>query len=737
MEKGTLIVAQGKRDKKNFRLLKDRDKTVTVQAGDFDKRKILDDLELGEVEVQFELEKGQVSKLVVNCETLEKIEPKVVVHDSKSLGGGQRRGGYRDNRGERQRGEYRGRGDEPQQDITIDGAFAPYNFVPLNQKVIRYNHEACFNVFKGLSGYIELDICSKSPLFIRGTLTQEEVNNNEEAKDKEDHYKPAGQVRLPGSSIRGMVRSLYEIVSCSKMGFIDDRKLYFRSFADTSLDFRNLYNRYMFGTDMPGWRATPNIKPGYLKKERGSYFIYEADGYYRVNEDLAIKKGMVTNRLRTREYVNEIKEKPYVRAFFKVGKDAEGKEIVTEIDKYSKQMQAQEGYLDGYLILSGYMNKKRKHWVIGPITGKRYDVPEDVIRDYDDDASRDAINLINPATKKKDKDKDASRSENKAPKQPSLKERTDKLLLTDGVPCFFIADGKNNEVITFGHTAMFRIAYRKSIGDLLPPEHRNPNISDMAEALFGKVNEGSAKPGRVYFEDAIATKAEELQAAYPKILSGPKPNSFQLYLKQDKGKIQPRGSRRVGVSNYDSKDAQLVGRKLYWHRDHNGWIADQKDVEDHPTQYTKIKPLKEGAEFKGRIRFDNLSDIELGALLFVLDLPAGCCHKIGMGKPLGFGSIEIRPTLTLIDRKERYSSFKKSGEIEETDLDQYKKAFEKHLGTTGSAWESRELKELLTMLNYEKRPSHQKTKYMEIEGDGREEYRQRQILKKPSEYPKQ
>ena len=97
---------------------------------------------------------------------------------------------------------------------------------------------------------------------------------------------------------------------------------------------------------------------------------------------------------------------------------------------------------------------------------------------------------------------------------------------------------------------------------------------------------------------------------------------------------------------------------MYWHRQtpqtgENGWEAGFEDVQSSPSQYTRVKTIASKANFQGRIRFENLSDIELGALLFVLELPNGCAHKIGMGKPLGLGSVRITPTLTLTKRTDK------------------------------------------------------------------------------------
>ena len=74
------------------------------------------------------------------------------------------------------------------------------------------------------------------------------------------------------------------------------------------------------------------------------------------------------------------------------------------------------------------------------------------------------------------------------------------------------------------------------------------------------------------------------------------------------------------------------------------------------TQYTIINLMPAGAKFKAKIRFENLLNEELGAMLFALKLPEKCCHKIGMGKPLGMGSIKITPCLFLSDRQKRYNS---------------------------------------------------------------------------------
>ena len=117
-------------------------------------------------------------------------------------------------------------------------------------------------------------------------------------------------------------------------------------------------------------------------------------------------------------------------------------------------------------------------------------------------------------------------------------------------------------------------------------------------------------------------------------------------------------------------DATLRGYKLYTHR---GRIDPRSLKEDNPvllennvvkpgsTQHTRLKPVNSGVRFQFRVYFENLSRIELGALLWTLQ-PNGAidqtyCHKIGMAKSLGLGSVHLnRVTLTLTDRKSRYAT---------------------------------------------------------------------------------
>lgn len=70
----------------------------------------------------------------------------------------------------------------------------------------------------------------------------------------------------------------------------------------------------------------------------------------------------------------------------------------------------------------------------------------------------------------------------------------------------------------------------------------------------------------------------------------------------------------------------------------------------------KIKPLQQGQQLYFDIDFDNLTQTELAQLCATLAPSEHFEHKIGLGKPIGLGSIKITPLrLHLVNRAQRYS----------------------------------------------------------------------------------
>ena len=87
------------------------------------------------------------------------------------------------------------------------------------------------------------------------------------------------------------------------------------------------------------------------------------------------------------------------------------------------------------------------------------------------------------------------------------------------------------------------------------------------------------------------------------------------------------------------------GRKTYLHHPTaiagaaEPWKNAERDfVKD---RHVRVRPWAKGSTWRFEIRFDNLNELELGMLLYALNPAEGFRHKIGMGKPLGLGSVKL------------------------------------------------------------------------------------------------
>lgn len=605
-------------------------------------------------------------------------------------------------------------------------ANAPYNFVPLNNKIIISKEipgkgECAFDRYhkSKYTGYIQLFIQTETPLYIRDTLDEKEMleYNGEKNRVNPDFFSPGKKIRIPGSSLRGMIRTIVEMLSFGKFGFFDDKRLSFRAVADRS-KLGSDYKDIMIDEKN---NCFPNIKAGVLKKRNQSYVIYpskslpsgpDATPIYRVNFDKTTKivdgtTSFVLPNFEFKEvYFQPVVPKDHTHYRWDNYKKANVpyKLRYAKLTSVSDKKDASHPQ-KGFIIASGEFGaKKHLHWVINEPDNKCIPIDESVIKEYKNDSSRD--------------------------ERADLLEKLE--VHTTGVPCFFILNDRN-EVVSFGHTGMFRLAYEKTIGEHIPPELQDESKVDIVEAIFG--NEKTFA-GRVFFEDAFLQKHtdddyEEVRIS--KTLLGPKPTTFQHYLVQTEENLN---NHPKNLAHYNSFNA-IRGNKLYWHKSAQWKKDNQGDF--NPKIDIKIRPIKSGRTFIGNVRFENLSDVELGALLFALELPPNCCHKLGMGKPLGLGSVRITPTLILSDRKTRYTDLFAEWPLKESafpdkSIAYFKEEFEKHIlneikETKTELWEVDRMKELKTMLVFNKGRDDNKIRYMTIEPN---EFKERKVLSMPT-----
>lgn len=132
------------------------------------------------------------------------------------------------------------------------------------------------------------------------------------------------------------------------------------------------------------------------------------------------------------------------------------------------------------------------------------------------------------------------------------------------------------------------------------------------------------------------------------ILGQPKSSAWEFYLRQDSSKA---------ISTYGDlpghEGGELAGRKFYRHQPA---VQSIKDIA--ATDFEIIKSdqatlaryiCAPGTEFRFAIRFSRLRLWELGALMVTLQphrlhkngIPSDYAHKLGLGRPLGMGSVRL------------------------------------------------------------------------------------------------
>ncbi len=649
-------------------------------------------------------------------------------------------------------------------------AVAPYNFVELADVVIPAKLEdgkLCDNDRyhqNRYTGKIKCTLTTSSPLYIRCGLTLEEYEVIQKQLRKHSDY-PAffynpvtHKPEIAGSSLRGMLRNLVEIITFSKISQVSNaQKFYFRAVAADKDD--PLKDEYTFHLGKQG----KNVKAGYLHKQGDKWFIRPAktidnSPFIWIKEKTVLKAGLSgyipiknildTNKYRPQYFMNV--------SFEDVQTNKNNRKFA---QKFSSNSQTY--YYTGVLITSGNMLEgattlpkeiKRKNHCL--------------IREPDSNAK-----LIPIDDKYAIQDYQKSLTDFQQQNPPFDSEMG---VLKQGRAIFYCEPKPGEPVKLFGQSPNFRIPYypkgkakAASAVDFIPPHLQDSSVIDLADAIFGFVRQkkefeeiAQSHAGRVFISNAQCTTENDIwlekTPIIPKILASPKPTTFQHYL------VQPEevNADKRNLKHYASepiKDTVIRGHKLYWHKGSNPEIAHPTPKEASDTQLTQIQPIKSGVNFEFTIHFENLNDVELGALMWVLDIGQDDKYRLslGMGKPLGMGAIKINYEIFLDQRKNRYAQLfhENTWHTPEVPVTSslYKDKFEesilselKELGNyekIGRLSQIPRIQMLLAMLTWEENLSPDylhNTRYMEIErkekpciGDDPNEYKARPVLPTP------
>lgn len=168
-------------------------------------------------------------------------------------------------------------------------------------------------------------------------------------------------------------------------------------------------------------------------------------------------------------------------------------------------------------------------------------------------------------------------------------------------------------------------------------------------------NGNSAYSGRVYFSDAKLPKTKVGTSLTP---------------------LKPTMTPNEKLKKYYlDKSGRMRGRKFYWHHENllsnkNNKLPYKREGFKPKDSVTIVQLIKSLKTFSFKVEFKNLTDIELGMLIYALELEKNLLHKIGRGKALGLGSCKISIDSFELFEENRYnfSSFTPNRKVEDKNI---------------------------------------------------------------------
>lgn len=599
---------------------------------------------------------------------------------------------------------------------------APYNFVPLGTKVYRKDKITKHNEMTGLSGYLEYQVTAQTPILVDGGDEHFYKNKN-------------GKAAIPGSTMRGLVRSNMQVLSQSSI--VDDianAKLMYRCVGGSAANLnKKVYDETLGSASVVvgkgRFSVLKNVKGGYISCKNGRYYIIPSSvqtfqrelgemNYYVLSErriiedhfrgfEMLKKNPCVLQNSNTRPFdkeenrgrvqykgVKNVNYKPYFETVYYQPKGTRNISALSE--------QPQNGYQKGTLITTGFMNQKKAFYVIPEMA----EIPESewipISAQDVDSFKRDFEGRKNQLT--------VATGYNLAKMQKAEKEKLKADVLRffglpeEGKvkPVFYIKLGGK---LYFGFTPRLRLFYDKEIYDGLSEEQKN-NSLDYCKALFGFASDTESYRSRLSFQEAELDMAASESAKVSLVLGEPKPTSYLDYLM---GKNGAPATYRGEFS--------LRGMKQYWL--HSGTarpgMGNNKEVG------SEFYPYPKGTSFTGQIRFTNLSEEELGMLLWSLLLEKESQQNIGKGKPYGYGRVKVSlKQLNILDADALYGGDTlcldpyqdqkdRCGEY----VDKAKKDMTQFLGKDVMTYPP--VRDFLWMKNADEIPEDSKTHYMSLD----------------------
>jgi CRISPR-associated protein (TIGR03986 family) len=491
---------------------------------------------------------------------------------------------------------------------------APYHFVPLSKWVYMpdWAHLVSHDVpFKdGVSGVLEYTLTNATPLCVGGEQEKSEGKPTlvKWARD------PKGDPVIPGSSLKGMLRSVLEIASFGKFAAIDDSHFSFRDISNAE----TRYAKEIAETEAQAYwiKFDPALHQWTFRKAKHTTLFHDEFNQFskKYIQNIAFKQPA------------EDKYAAWPLSQPAINFDLETRIIMGTKNKDVSVERASKfgaGAKQGYPVFSGFRPGKKEH------TARRLNFS---YMFYDENEKSEKLALGNQLVQKLFE----NHAENLV---NTLKKRPHPKL---GIPVF-ARENKQGQIIALGFAKMPRKLYDNSVNQVASQTQKllnSANTFDLSELMFGTLrDQGYGIKSRVSFSDGVCDKNTGIAPSNPVILGQPAGSYLSAYLEQKANDLNQVNNE---LSQYE-RNSTLKG----WKRDPSQTTLNGNmtaELQDKQNVQSTIDLMTVGSEFSGRIVFHNLKPAELGALLWVIQLQAEgkpSYHSLGHGKPLGAGAVRF------------------------------------------------------------------------------------------------
>ncbi|MGI0483571.1 TIGR03986 family CRISPR-associated RAMP protein, partial [Geminocystis sp. CENA526] len=589
--------------------------------------------------------------------------------------------------------------------VNIRGEFHnPYNFIPTPPR--KNDNSELFDrtpVGHGKyhenywSGNITVKLTTKTPLLIPDAGNATEDNNGH--KTYPLRIGADGKPLLPITSVKGALRSAYEMVTNSRYSIFEKHE-----------------DRLAYRTP-----AKITVVPARVENKEGELFLRIMDDTGLVGETARLKRYEKNSR-------NKDKGESHVATKYK-GKNQlpqHGEAVWVKLSKGKvqeiiprDQNPSDTSWKQGWVCVTGAnINGKMNERVFIEqnnnelifVTDKVKSLWEELIRNYQQTHIKDL-------EKRKAKNQSPTAYLGGKPGETGWSKHIwdeKELQFKEGTLCYVEFDNRGN-ITAIQPVTISRRLYKYSPESLLDDTFLKPaqDIKELspADRVFGWVNQkgkGSYKGNlRINALTCITDNCIENfgDRGLPlNILGQPQPSQARFYQAQDKQGTPLKTGSDKGKS-YSDKNQSLRGRKVYPHQNlpANHWDnanldRTQQNNNGHYQEYYRPDStrddqnrsiqawVKPNTEFTFNIDITNLSTVELGALLLILNLPENHYHRLGGGKPFGFGSVKFTIDWDKTDLrkgedwKEYYSSLlpisKPNANVAKASIEEFKQAVE-------------------------------------------------------------